>query len=52
MARWQSNYSQLPPHHKALIPHQAAKLAAARAAVNTNQFFIKSLLQVCEYLCF
>ncbi|KAG2448211.1 hypothetical protein HYH02_006796 [Chlamydomonas schloesseri] len=51
VARWQSNYAQLPPHHKALIPHQPAKLAAARAAVNTNMFFIKSLLQAFDPDC-
>ncbi|KAG2487879.1 hypothetical protein HYH03_013461 [Edaphochlamys debaryana] len=45
VARWQFNYTQLPPHHKALVPHLPAKLAAARRAAQTNAFFIKSLLQ-------
>ncbi|GLC38668.1 hypothetical protein PLESTB_000458200 [Pleodorina starrii] len=51
VARWQSNLAKLPPHHKALVPGQAAKLAAARAAIQTNAFFIKALLQAFDPDC-
>ncbi|KAK9823700.1 hypothetical protein WJX72_004761 [[Myrmecia] bisecta] len=45
VARWQRNYLQLSERHKALLPGQPAKFAAARQAVFSNTFFIKSLLQ-------
>lgn len=46
VARWQANFAQLPPEHRRLLPSQPAKFAAARQAISTNMWFIKSLLQV------
>ncbi|KXZ56943.1 hypothetical protein GPECTOR_1g850 [Gonium pectorale] len=51
VARWQSNFAQLPPHHKALLPGHAAKLAEARRAIQTNSFLIKSLLAAFDPEC-
>ncbi|KAL3145964.1 hypothetical protein ABBQ38_015324 [Trebouxia sp. C0009 RCD-2024] len=46
VTRWERNYSQLSEEHKALLPQQPAKFAAARNCIHNNFLFIKSLLEV------
>jgi hypothetical protein len=44
VARWEHNYQQLPPMHKALLAGQPAKFQQARKCIYVNQFFLMSLL--------
>ncbi|DBB03564.1 TPA: hypothetical protein ACH3X3_010907 [Trebouxia sp. C0006] len=46
VSRWERNHSQLSDEHRALLPHQPAKFAAARNCIHNNHLFIKSLLDM------
>lgn len=41
VARWRHNYERLPPRHKALLPDEPAKHAAALQCITANQQVIK-----------
>ncbi|MEW5317360.1 MAG: hypothetical protein WDW38_008663 [Sanguina aurantia] len=43
--RWECNYKRLSPAHQALLSSHPHKCAVARAAINTNDYFLQSMLR-------